>query len=64
MDPRSRRADTVRVLGTVSLVAGFLTTLLTMSSGSGGLKPQLLAAFLILTGIGLRIEAAIVDRRP
>lgn len=47
----------------MSLVAGFLTTLLTMSSGSGGLQPQLLATFLILTGIGLRIEAAIVDRR-
>ncbi|MEU4333144.1 hypothetical protein AB0F59_00800 [Micromonospora lupini] len=64
MDPRSRRADTARILGTVSLVAGFLTALLTMSSDSGGLRPQILAAFLILTGIGLRIEAAIVGRRP
>ncbi|MEU5780040.1 hypothetical protein [Micromonospora lupini] len=30
----------------------------------GGLRPQILAAFLVLTGIGLRIEAAIVGRRP
>ncbi|MCX5068465.1 hypothetical protein OOJ91_21735 [Micromonospora lupini] len=63
MDPLSRRADSVRILGTLSLIAGFLTSLLTMPSDSGGLQPQILAAFLILTGIGLRIEAAIVDRR-
>ncbi|MET8083646.1 hypothetical protein [Micromonospora sp. NPDC005197] len=64
VDQRSRRADTVRVLGTVSLIAGFMTALLTLLSSTGGLQPQILAAFLILTGIGLRIEAAIIDRRP
>ncbi|WCN81621.1 hypothetical protein [Micromonospora sp. LH3U1] len=63
MDIRARRVDTVRAFGTVSLVAGFMTTLLTMASGYSGLKPHILAAFLILTGIGLRIEAAIVDRK-
>ncbi|RLP92972.1 hypothetical protein [Micromonospora sp. CV4] len=63
MDLRSSRADTVRAFGTLSLGAGFLTSLLTMPSSSDGLKPQILAAFLILTGIGLRIEAAIIDRK-
>ncbi|SCE79643.1 hypothetical protein [Micromonospora chokoriensis] len=63
MDLPARRNDTVRAFGTVSLVAGFLTTLLTMSSGYEGLEPHILAAFLILTGLGLRIEAAIADRR-
>ncbi|GHJ15340.1 hypothetical protein [Micromonospora sp. AKA38] len=63
MDPRSKRADTGRLLGTLSLVAGFLTSLLTMSSGYDGVKPYLVAFFLILTGMGLRIEAAITDRK-
>ncbi|MET8123724.1 hypothetical protein [Micromonospora sp. NPDC005189] len=65
MDLRSQQggSDTVRAFGTVSLVAGFMTSLLTMSSGYNGLKPHILAAFLILTGLGLRIEAAIVDRK-
>ncbi|MFF4877281.1 hypothetical protein [Micromonospora sp. NPDC000668] len=63
MDLRSQRVDTVRAFGTVSLVAGFMTSLLTMSSGYDGLKPHILAAFLILTGIALRIEAAITDRK-
>ncbi|MEV1315598.1 hypothetical protein AB0J14_05875 [Micromonospora arborensis] len=62
MDLRSRRVDTVRRLGTVSLGAGFITCLLTNSADHGGLRPQILAAFLILTGIGLRIEAAILER--
>ncbi|MEW2429836.1 hypothetical protein AB0877_17645 [Micromonospora sp. NPDC047644] len=60
---RARRTDTVRAFGTLSLVAGFLISLLSMPSGGAGLKPQILAAFLILTGIGLRIEAAIADRQ-
>ncbi|GGO06486.1 hypothetical protein [Micromonospora parathelypteridis] len=62
MDLPTGRAATVRAFGTISLVAGFITCLLTNSSDYDGLRPQILAAFLILTGIGLRIEAAIVDR--
>ena len=54
----------MRAFGTVSLVAGFMTTLLSMMSSYDGLEPHIFAAFLILTGLGLRIEAAIVDRRP
>ncbi|RAO43623.1 hypothetical protein GAR06_04759 [Micromonospora saelicesensis] len=47
----------------MSLVAGFMTTLLSMMSDYDGLEPHILAAFLILTGLGLRIEAAIADRK-
>lgn len=47
----------------MSLVAGFLTSLLTMPSDYDGLRPQILAALLVLTGTGLRIEAAIIDRK-
>ncbi|MFI7592142.1 hypothetical protein [Micromonospora sp. NPDC049359] len=64
MDPRSRRADTGRILGTLSLVVGFLTSLLTLSAGYDGRAPHFVAFLLVLTGIGLRIEAAITDRRP
>ncbi|WP_433128039.1 hypothetical protein ACQPWW_00510 [Micromonospora sp. CA-240977] len=64
MDIRERRAGTVRMVGNLALMAGFVISLLSMPSGSEQLKPQILAAFLILTGLGLRIEAAIVDRKP
>ncbi|MEU7973166.1 hypothetical protein AB0B48_14110 [Micromonospora sp. NPDC049089] len=60
---RARRTDTVRAFGTLLLVAGFVISLFSMPSGGAGLKPQILAAFLILTGIGLRIEAAIANRQ-
>ncbi|MEU1588462.1 hypothetical protein [Micromonospora sp. NPDC005710] len=63
MDLPARRSDTVRAFGTLSLVAGFVISLLSMSSGSEWLRPHILAAFLILTGLGLRIEVAIADRQ-
>ncbi|WP_433265598.1 hypothetical protein ACQPWR_00570 [Micromonospora vinacea] len=64
MDIRARRTDTVRAVGTLSLVAGFVISLLSMPSDAEWLRPHILAAFLILTGLGLRIEAAIADRKP
>ncbi|MEU4472710.1 hypothetical protein [Micromonospora sp. NPDC023888] len=63
MDVQAQRVATVRAFGTVSLVAGFMTSLITMASDYGGFEPHILATFLILTGLGLRIEAAIVNRR-
>ncbi|MET8092365.1 hypothetical protein [Micromonospora sp. NPDC005220] len=63
MDIQARRTDTVRAFGTLSVVAGFVVSLLSMPSSYEPLKPQILAAFLILTGLGLRIEAAIADRK-
>lgn len=47
----------------MSLVAGFMISLITMASDYSGLDPHILATFLILTGLGLRIEAAILNRR-
>ncbi|MFE0526584.1 hypothetical protein ACFW0V_03190 [Micromonospora parva] len=49
--------------GTLSLLAGFVVSLLSMPSSREPLKPQILAAFLALTGLGLRIESAIGDRK-
>ncbi|MEU8180447.1 hypothetical protein AB0B85_29660 [Micromonospora sp. NPDC049044] len=63
MDLHAQRVATVRSFGTVALVAGFMTSLITMASAYHGLEPHILATFLILIGLGLRIEAAIVDRR-
>ncbi|MEU8253260.1 hypothetical protein AB0C06_03190 [Micromonospora inaquosa] len=63
MDLQAQRVGTVRAFGTVSLVAGFMTALVTMASDYGRLEPHILAAFLVLTGLGLRVEAAIADRK-
>ncbi|MEU8329704.1 hypothetical protein [Micromonospora sp. NPDC048839] len=63
MDLPAQRVETVRAFGTVSLVAGFMISLITMASDYSGLDPHILATFLILTGLGLRIEAAILNRR-
>ncbi|MFF0119166.1 hypothetical protein ACWD8I_07785 [Micromonospora arida] len=60
---QARRTHTVRTFGTMALVTGFVISLLSMSAGYEGFMPHILAAFLILTGIGLRIEAAIADRQ-
>ncbi|MET8229338.1 hypothetical protein ABZS77_01490 [Micromonospora sp. NPDC005298] len=59
---RSQRVGTIRALGTVSVVAGFMTALVTLTSDYNGLEPHILAVLLVLTGIGLRVEAAILDR--
>ncbi len=59
MNPASRRATTVRIIGNVALVAGLLVSVITLSSDPGSAEPHILAGFLVATGIGLRIEAAI-----
>ncbi|WP_027660612.1 hypothetical protein [Salinispora fenicalii] len=63
MSPTSNRAHTVRSLGTMALVAGLLTSALTLSSSNGSTGPHILAGLLVATGIGLRIEAAISGPR-
>ncbi|WP_204038223.1 hypothetical protein [Micromonospora qiuiae] len=63
MNPASRRASTVRILGNVALVAGFLVSVITLSSDTGSTEVHILAGFLVVTGIGLRIEAAISEPR-
>ncbi|WP_092383413.1 hypothetical protein [Micromonospora phaseoli] len=63
MNPASRRASTVRILGNLALVAGFLVSAITLSSDNGSTEPHILAGLLVATGIGLRIEAAISEPR-
>lgn len=60
VDLRSRRAATTRVVGTTALLSGLLISVLTISSDAGLAEPHFLAGLLVLTGIGLRIEAAIM----
>lgn len=47
----------------MALVAGFLISVITLSSDSGWTEVHILAGFLVATGIGLRIEAAISESR-
>ncbi|WP_238359419.1 MULTISPECIES: hypothetical protein [Micromonospora] len=53
---------TVRIIGNVALAAGLLVSVITLSSDAGSAEPHVLAGFLVATGIGLRIEAAIRER--
>ncbi|MGK5739941.1 hypothetical protein [Micromonospora sp. URMC 103] len=62
MDPRAARIDTLRILGTVAVLAGLATSLLTAAADTSRAEPYLVAALLVLTGVGLRIEAAVRER--
>lgn len=59
--PRSRRPSSVRVLGNVALLAGFLTSVITLSADFGDPEVHILAGLLVALGVGLRLEAAITD---
>ncbi|GGM48645.1 hypothetical protein GCM10011608_36870 [Micromonospora sonchi] len=63
MNPASRRASTIRIIGNLALVAGLLVSIITLSSDTGWIEPHILAGFLVAVGIGLRIEAAISEPR-
>lgn len=63
MNLRSPQAANKRVLGIMAIAGGFLASVLTMSSDSGQAETYILAGLLVLTGIGLRIEAAIDNTR-
>jgi hypothetical protein len=59
-DRRDRNAAVIRSTGTIALVAAFLIVLLEMvSAGTSQAWPTLLAIVLTITGVGLRIEAAL-----
>ncbi|MFC5942941.1 hypothetical protein ABUL04_26740 [Micromonospora harpali] len=47
------------MLGNLALVAGLLISTITLSTDIGSTEPHVLAGFLVATGIGLRLEAAI-----
>ncbi|MCW6004609.1 hypothetical protein K1W54_08435 [Micromonospora sp. CPCC 205371] len=49
---------TLRNVGTAAIVVGLLVTLITLAS-AGSDRPFVLAALIVLVGIGLRIEAAV-----
>ena len=69
MSERAQRADaksvlaTRTVIGTLAIVAGLLTALLTNATSGGHGGAYVVAALLVLAGVGLRIEAAILDSR-
>lgn len=60
----SPRTATTRLLGSLALVTGLLVSTITLSIDPGSAEPNLLAALLVGTGIGLRVEAAISTLRP
>ncbi|MBE1486230.1 hypothetical protein H4W31_001868 [Plantactinospora soyae] len=47
----------------MAIAGGFLASVLTMASNSGQAETHIIAGLLVLTGIGLRIETAIIDTR-
>ncbi|MFC6022645.1 hypothetical protein ACFP2T_41615 [Plantactinospora solaniradicis] len=47
----------------MAMVTGLLISLFTMGSDGGSAEPHIFAILLTLTGIGLRVEAAINESR-
>lgn len=62
MNTRGRRAVT-RLLGSTALVVGLLITSIGLLTGSTPAKGYLLAGMLVVAGVGLRIEAALLEPR-
>lgn len=63
MDARGRKADTGRILGNIAMVVGLLITFVGLATDSTPAKGYFFAGLLVLVGIGLRLEAAVTDRR-
>ncbi|MEU4379196.1 hypothetical protein [Micromonospora echinofusca] len=63
MNPASRRASKNGTLGNIVLDAGLLVSAITLSTDTGATEPHILAGFLVATGIGLHVEAAIIESR-
>ena len=63
MDKRERRIDTARILGNIALVVGLLIAVIGLAVDSTPSKGYFFAGLLVITGIGLRLEAALADRR-
>jgi hypothetical protein len=60
MNVRYAQSGSTRAMGNIVLGAGLLTSLLTLSAGSPKVGFYVLAALLVLTGLGMRVEAAIL----
>ena len=50
------------MVGAIAIIAGVLTALVTNASQGGG-GAYVVAALLVIAGVGLRIEAAILEAR-
>ncbi|MFI6820615.1 hypothetical protein ACIBJE_06615 [Micromonospora sp. NPDC050187] len=61
MNLRYPRSGSTRAMGSVSLAAGLLIALLMVSPSNPQSGGYVLAGLLVLTGLGLRIEAGIAD---
>jgi UDP-N-acetylmuramyl pentapeptide phosphotransferase/UDP-N-acetylglucosamine-1-phosphate transferase len=59
MDRRHTRSGSTRVGGNVALVTGLLIALLMVSPENPQTGGYVLAGLLVLTGVGLRVEAAL-----
>ncbi|TVT44045.1 hypothetical protein FNH05_21925 [Amycolatopsis rhizosphaerae] len=62
-DRGGRDATVIRSTGTVALIAAFAVVLLEIAGTGTPEWPRLLAVVLAVTGVGLRIEAALVRSR-
>ena len=47
----------------MALVAGLLASAITAATDAGTIEPHILAGFLVVSGIGLRLEVAISQPR-
>jgi uncharacterized membrane protein YiaA len=63
VDARGRRTDTTRILGTIALLVGLLISIIGLATDSTPAKGYVFAGLLVITGIGLRLEAALTGRR-
>ena len=63
VDARERRTDTARILGNIALVVGLLIAVVGLVTDNTPAKAYFLAGLLGIIGIGLRLEAALTDRR-
>ena len=63
VDAQGRRTGTTRILGTIAVVVGLLITGIGLATDSTPAKGYFFAGLLVIIGMGLRLEAAITDRR-
>jgi uncharacterized membrane protein YiaA len=63
VDARGRRTDTTRILGTIAVVVGLLISVIGLATDGTPAKGYFFAGLLVIIGTGLRLEAALTDRR-
>jgi uncharacterized membrane protein YiaA len=63
VDARERKVDTTRILGNIALLVGLSMTMVGLATDSTPAKGYVFAGMLVFIGVGLRLEAALTDRR-